>query len=128
MEEINTQRIEFIRKSWRETASGPSEKWRLECELIPKYMPPYPTKDTRPKFVIKAKNTKLYLRYSCGPGQGHFWDVYGDDYINEELATHAIGQAPRPQGRSEVPFLLHQIEVLTNRLDEVETKHKRCVD
>lgn len=35
-----------------------------------------------------------FLRYSCGPRQGFFWDIYGDDFQTPELALLAISQAP----------------------------------
>lgn len=67
-----------------------------EIGIIFNYMPPFPNANTKPKAVVVYKNTKhcgdriVMLRYSCGPKQGHFWDVYGDDYLTEELAIEAI--------------------------------------
>jgi len=74
--------------------------WQHECEIIRDYMPPFPQKDTRPTCVVrwrKDENASYdYLRYSNGPAQGFFWDVYGDDMHSPELALLALSQAPPP--------------------------------
>lgn len=36
------------------------------------------------------------MRYSKGPGQGFFWDVYGDHMLNVTMAVLALSQAHRP--------------------------------
>lgn len=38
-----------------------------------------------------------FLRYSCGPKQGFFWDIYGDDMHSVELAIIALSNAPYPR-------------------------------
>lgn len=68
--------------------------WQIHAEIIPDYMPPYPNKDTRPTCVVKCGTS--FLRHSCGPKQGFFWDCYGDDMQTPELAFIALLQAPPP--------------------------------
>ena len=68
--------------------------WMHEAEIIPNYMPPYPHKDTKPKVVVKWRNS--FLRYSKGPRQGYMWDIYGDDMHTSELALLALLQSPVP--------------------------------
>jgi hypothetical protein len=73
--------------------------WQRDCEIIPAYMPPFPRADTRPRCVIRWRGedgSDTFLRHSAGPMQGHFWDNYGDDYNNPELAIMALYQAPPP--------------------------------
>lgn len=75
-----------------------NQYWHQECKIIPDYMPPYPRKDTRPKVVVMFPNEHgdTFLRYSCGPAQGFFWDVYGDNMQSVELAVFALSKAPIP--------------------------------
>lgn len=40
--------------------------------------------------------TVNYLRYSTGPSTWFFWDVYGDDFLNPEIALLAISKCPPP--------------------------------
>lgn len=70
--------------------------WRHFAEIIHNYMPPYPREDTTPRVVVKFRES--YLRYSQGPRQGYFWDLYGDDFRNPNLAFMAIVDAPTPPG------------------------------
>jgi hypothetical protein len=74
------------------------QRWHRECEIIPDYMPPHPRDDTRPMVVVRFPNEheNTFLRYSCGPAQGFFWDVYGDDMQTVELAVLALSKAPIP--------------------------------
>jgi hypothetical protein len=69
-------------------------KWKLECRIIPNYLPPYPNKHTRARVVVQFGES--FLRHSAGPLQGWFWDVYGDDLQTVGLAVRAIIEAPRP--------------------------------
>lgn len=71
-------------------------QWQRECEIIPDYMPPYPRHDTKPTCVVKHGDS--FLRYSCGPGTGTFWDVYGDNFLNPELALVELSKAHPPTG------------------------------
>jgi len=71
-----------------------SGAWRSKAEIIPKYMPPYPRPDTKPRCVVKLGDN--FLRHSKGPLQHHFWDMYGDDYLTPELAVVALMQADPP--------------------------------
>ena len=68
--------------------------WIREVRIIENYMPPFPNDRTRPTLVIKFRES--FLRYSNGPAQGFFWDVYGDDFQSVGLAMRAILNAPTP--------------------------------
>ena len=70
--------------------------WKSEAEIIEEYVPPYPNKLTRPRCVVRFKDQ--FLRHSCGPKQGFFWDMYGDDFQTPALALAAILSAPTPLG------------------------------
>ena len=85
------------------------EPWHAQCEIIPDYMPPHPGPDTRPRVVVRHNNGTEYpafLRYSRGPKQGFFWDVYGDDMQDVELAIIALSQAPYPRSVAPTVFKL----------------------
>lgn len=71
-----------------------NDTWRKHAEIVPDYMPPYPQKDTRPTCQVRCGDA--WLRYSRGPKQGFFWDIYGDDFGNPALALMALLQAPVP--------------------------------
>lgn len=71
-------------------------QWQRECEVIPEYLPPYPREGERPRCVVKCPRRDVFLRYSCGPAQGFFWDCYGDDMQRPELALLALAHAPAP--------------------------------
>lgn len=76
------------------------QPWHQQCEIIPDYMPPFPRPETRPSVQIKFHDGTDYppfLRHSKGPKQGYFWDNYGDDMHNIELAVFALSQAPAPR-------------------------------
>lgn len=77
-----------------------NQKWHHECIIISDYMPPNPGKSTRPSVVVKYPNDNggSFLRYSCGPDQGFFWDSYADDMMSVELAIIALSKAPVPPG------------------------------
>lgn len=77
-------------------ADGPGcdNMWMWDAEIVPGYMPPYPSKNTRPSCIVRYGDS--FLRHSCGPRQGHFWDVYGDDYLTPSLALLALVEAPVP--------------------------------
>jgi hypothetical protein len=74
--------------------------WQWHCQIIEGYMPPFPNAETLPKCVIqyKYKDRTCFLRYSAGPRQGYFWDVYGDDFQTAELALIALHNADCPEG------------------------------
>lgn len=95
--------------------SGPS--WRREVEIIPAYMPPFPQPTTRPSVAIR--HGKRFLRYSVGPRQGFFWDVYGDDFQTPELALLALCQAEAPPApsREHMEHLEATIAALTEARD-----------
>lgn len=76
-----------------------TEHWMHECEIIPAYMPPFPGKDTRPTCQVRyvyEDGSDTFLRYSKGPAQGFFWDMYGEDMMSPELALVCISKAPPP--------------------------------
>ncbi len=76
-------------------------RWQRECEILPAYLPPFPTPTTRPECVIRYRPTGRFLRYSQGPRAGLFWDIYGDDFISPELALVMLAtQAPSPTERA----------------------------
>lgn len=88
-----------------EDNSGNRDIWRRQCEIIVDYMPPHPTRDTKPTCIVRIQkpeeshiphNDHLYLRYSKGPAQGFFWDIYGEDFQTPELAFRALLEAPVP--------------------------------
>lgn len=72
--------------------------WQRDCEIVPQYVPPFPRAGHQPTCVVRWKHSDgtYYLRHSKGPLQGHGWDMYGDDYLNPELALIALSQAPPP--------------------------------
>jgi hypothetical protein len=76
-----------------------TQHWMHECEIIPQYMPPFPHEDTKPTCQVRYAyddGTAVFLRYSRGPLQGYFWDVYGEDMQSPELALIAISKSPAP--------------------------------
>lgn len=95
--------------------------WFAECELIKDYMPPYPDENTKPTFQVKHTPSNTFLRYSCGPRQGHFWDNYGDDYMTDDLARLAVSQAPPPPGVT-VPPGVEEIEAWRHKLKEQQVE------
>lgn len=62
--------------------------WREDAEII--------TTEQRGSKITSVRYVDNYLRYSKGPGQGYFWDLYGDDFISAEYALVALCQAPAP--------------------------------
>jgi hypothetical protein len=72
--------------------------WQRDCEINVAYMPPHPREDTKPTVVIRHKKSGMFLRYSKGPRQGYFWDVYGEDFLTPEIAIVALSEAPQPAG------------------------------
>lgn len=73
---------------------GNVDAWRKQAEIIPAYMPPFPSADTRPTCVVRLGSS--FLRYSHGPRQGYFWDIYGDDLGTPADALWALIHAPIP--------------------------------
>lgn len=82
-------------------AVRPGLSWRRECIIVPTYMP---KNGARPRCVVRF-GEDWFLRYSAGPAQGHFWDMYGEDYLTPELAFVALINAPPPPfGKPYVQF------------------------
>lgn len=85
------------------------QEWHKKCDIIPDYMPPYPDEKTRPSVQVKYNDESEYppfLRYSKGPKQGFFWDIYGEDMLSVELAIVALSQAPYPRSVGPITFKL----------------------
>lgn len=83
------------------------EPWHQQCDIIPDYMPPSPRPDTRPSVQVRFNDGTEhppFLRYSKGPKQGYFWDIYGDDMHSIELAVLALSQAPAPRSVGPIVF------------------------
>jgi len=70
---------------------GNLNKWLELVEIV--YKP-----ECYPQCTVRCKTPtgNTYLRHSAGPKQGHFWDVYGDDYQKPVIALMAVLQAPVP--------------------------------
>jgi hypothetical protein len=86
--------LDRLLDSLLDTMAGNVNKWIEKVEIGPGHMPPFPRDDTRPRCVVKYGDS--FLRYSLGPRQGYFWDCYGDDFQNPELALIAVLSAPVP--------------------------------
>jgi len=74
--------------------------WKMQAEIVMGYCAPYARRDEQ-KIVIRFRHNKertSYLRYSCGPGAGFFWDMSGDDFLDVGLAFRALQEAHRPPG------------------------------
>lgn len=85
------------------------EDWHNKCEIILDYMPKYPGKDTRTSVQVRYNDGSEYppmLRYSRGPKQGFFWDIYGEDMQTVELAVVALSQAPTPRYVGPITFTI----------------------
>jgi hypothetical protein len=75
------------------------QHWMHECEIVTDYMPPNPGESDRPTCIVRytyEDGETVCLRYSNGPLQGYFWDIYGDDMHSCELALICISKAPAP--------------------------------
>lgn len=85
------------------------ERWHEKCEIIPDYMPEHPREETQPTVQIRYNDGSKYppmLRYSRGPKQGFFWDIYGEDMQTVELAILALSQAPTPRNVGPITFTI----------------------
>jgi hypothetical protein len=74
-------------------------EWQRNCDIVPDYRPPYDKGEGFAKCVVRYRYStghEIFLRYSQGPRQGYFWDVYGSDMHRPELALVALSQAPPP--------------------------------
>lgn len=86
--------VERLLATMLDDCHGNVDAWRKLAEIVPDYMPPYPSKDTRPTCVVRVGES--FLCHSKGPRQHYFWDTYGDDMLRPELALMALLQAPVP--------------------------------
>lgn len=73
--------------------------WRRYATIIPKYRAPGDRdyEESRCVIMLKYQRMTTFLRYSKGPRQGHWWDIYGDDYQTPELALIALLEAEPPR-------------------------------
>jgi hypothetical protein len=90
--------VESLLKALLDDSFGNVDAWRRCAEIVPKYMPPFPRSDTKPICAVRCGES--FLRYSAGPAQGFFWDLYGEDFGTPALALLGLCQAPPP------PFLV----------------------
>jgi hypothetical protein len=81
------------------------DQWRKHLTIEPKYVPERAPK-TLPIVAVRFEN--WFLRYSKGPAQGFFWDIYGDDFQTTELAFMAVLQAPIPPTLIRRPLMEEQ--------------------
>lgn len=92
--------VEKLLQALLDDNSGHRDRWRRFVEIVPDYVPPFAKEnDRKPRVVVRYTDREggvHFLRYSKGPRQGHFWDVYGDDYMEPELALMALLEAPVP--------------------------------
>lgn len=75
------------------------QPWHEKCEVIPNHVPRQAPEGTKPIVIVRYNDGTAhppYLRYSAGPKQGFFWDIYGADFHNVELAVIALSHAPAP--------------------------------
>jgi hypothetical protein len=82
--------------------------WHRRVEIVPDYMPPFPSDDTKPKCIVRYKTESgnyTYLRYGRGPLPDYFWDLYGDDFHQPECALLCIAKAPAPRGVDTYPAM-----------------------
>lgn len=81
--------------------------WRKEVQFVEDYLPPFSGENHRPmKVVIYYPKFDSFLRYSRGPKQGYFWDVYGDDFMTVGLALLALRETNKPVGKPYLEFVL----------------------
>lgn len=86
--------VERLLATFLDDMHGNIDRWRKFATIETGYMPPNPRPETKPKCVVRYGAS--FLRYSAGPGMGCFWDIYGDDFLDAELAFRALLQAPVP--------------------------------
>jgi len=98
--------VDKILAAFLHDSHGNVDAWRKFAEIIPEYETRPVDERFPPKCVVKFK--KSFLRYSKGPRQGYFWDMYGDDFLTPELAFMALIKAPVP------PFALKTDRDLEN--------------
>lgn len=92
--------VEKLLATFLDDVSGNVDRWRKFATIEPAYVPPHARPDTRPACVVRYGDS--FLRYSKGPSMGCHWDVYGDDFLDAELAFRALLQAPVPPGLCKV--------------------------
>ena len=79
------------------------QQWHNNCLIDSHYIPKgcrgKEDEDEHAYVAVIYDNGTEYkpkLRYSKGPKQGFFWDIYGDDMNSVELAIIALANAPAP--------------------------------
>lgn len=83
--------VEALLQYLLDNQHGNLNKWLELVEIVhkPLYLPQCTVR-------CQTLSGNTYLRYSQGPRQGYFWDVYGDDFKQPVLALMAVLQAPVP--------------------------------
>ena len=71
------------------------QPWHDECEIILDDSPGLACDEVTIRYD-GGSGRSVFLRHSCGPKQGFFWDVYGDNFQEIELAILALSCAPYP--------------------------------
>jgi hypothetical protein len=94
--------------------AGSGLDWRDACVIVPDYVAPYAKEDSRPSVVVRY-GEHWFLRYSSGPKTGTFWDAYGDDFLNVELAEEELAKAPEPPAGK--PFLEFKLSLPSRNED-----------
>ena len=106
------------REAFKKALFGSNFPW-AQYEILVGYMPPYPQPETTPSVVIRHTPCGCFLRYSKGPQTGTFWDLYGDDFLHEELALVELANAP--------PCPFFKSDAIAVRAQGVST-HQPCMD
>jgi hypothetical protein len=70
------------------TAHLLDQPWHASCQFVP-------SGDGVNVVYVDGTKHPPHLRYSRGPKQGFFWDIYGEEF-SQELAIIALSQAPYP--------------------------------
>ena len=109
---------------------------REQFEIIEQWMPRFPRGHTPCAFVVRMRDgtTDWYLRHSKGPLQGHFLDIYPDDYKRRELAELAIEIHLHPPSLAvasastpiEEPFAAVVRRRIVETMDELERTKATC--
>lgn len=83
------------------------QPWHSRCDIIRDYTCRPTRRKTRPTVQVRYNDGSEhppFLRYSCGPKQGFFWDVYGEDFQDVQLAVIALSKAPAPVNVGPITF------------------------
>lgn len=73
-----------------------NQSWHYDCIIFPDYPMCDEIRGRIKGVYIWYQPKRMFLRYSRGPRQKTFWDIYGDDFVTTELAVIALADAPAP--------------------------------